>query len=170
MYKIYDKCFPMEPYKLDNKLMQNSIRLSWIEPKHIIKIWRKMAFKFNYLIDNALKYMKLIDFEKSPMKKYLCIDKIIKLIKSYLKFEEYEKIDREDIKSILIYIFIKSASSRNYSNLKFIELYNNKMNDIQTIRSAFYFIEKIKYSDLINVSQEEFIRKCNESTKEDKNM
>ena len=45
MGKIYDKIYPIEPYEKDNKVFQQSVRLSWTQPKHFIEkkticIWK----------------------------------------------------------------------------------------------------------------------------------
>ena len=36
MGKLYDKIYPYENYEEDDKIFQQSIRLSWTEPKHFI--------------------------------------------------------------------------------------------------------------------------------------
>ena len=41
MTKIYDKIYPIEPYEKDNKIFQQSVRLSWTVPDHFIKTKRK---------------------------------------------------------------------------------------------------------------------------------
>ena len=38
MSKIYDKIYPDEAYEKDNKLFQQSIRLSWTELKHFMRV------------------------------------------------------------------------------------------------------------------------------------
>ena len=65
--EIYDKIYPVEPSKEDNIISQQTLKLSWIEPKHLIKSKREFVFG-SFLID-SLKYFKLIEIEKSPRKK-----------------------------------------------------------------------------------------------------
>ena len=57
MGKIYDKIYPIDSYSKDNKIFQQSVLLSWTEPKHYIK---KKQYVFGSFISDALKYFELL--------------------------------------------------------------------------------------------------------------
>ena len=76
---------------------------------------------------------------------------------------------------ILNYAFVQARPLRMYSNAKFMELYigekKNKFEGSQLTQllGICDFIPKIKSSQLIDVSNEEFFKKCNEATITDTN-
>ena len=169
MSKIYDKIYPIEPYEEDNKIFQQSIRLAWTEPKHFIKSKRQLVFG-SFLTD-VFKYFKLIDSEKSPRKKLLNMSEIFNSIGFLLKFNGAgPDAGVDDQMPILNYAFVKAQPLRMFSNAKFMELYigekKNKFEGSQLTQllGICDFIAKIKYSQLIDVTSEEFIKKCNEAT------
>ena len=174
MSKIYDKIYPIEPYEEDNKIFQQSIRLSWTEPKHFIKSKRK--FVFGSFLTDVMKYFNLIDTEKSPRKKILNMSEIFNSIGFLLKFNGYG-IDSgvDDQMPILNYAFVQAKPLRMYSNVRFMELYigekKNKFEGSQLTQllGICDLIPKIKASQLIDVSKEEFFKKCNEATLNDIN-
>ena len=172
MGKIYDKIYPIEPYEKDNKIFQNSVRLSWTEPQHFIKSRRK--FVFGSFITDVLKYFKILDEEKSPRKKILNMNEIFNSIGFLLKFNGVDTdAGVDDQMPILNYAFVKAQPLRMFSNAKYMELYigekknKNEGSQLTQLSSICDFISVIKYSDLNNVSSEEYIRKCNEATIKD---
>ena len=172
MSKIYDKIYPIEPYEQDNKIFQQSIRLSWTEPKHFIKSKRQLVF--GSFLSDVFNYFKLIDTEKSPRKKLLNMIEIFNSIGFLLKFNGAgPDAGVDDQMPILNYAFVKAQPLRMFSNAKFMELYigdkKNKFEGSQLTQllGICDFIAKIKYSELIDVSNEEFIKRCNEATTSD---
>ena len=172
MSKIYDKIYPMDPYEKDTKIFQNAVRLSWAEPKHFINSKRK--FVFGSFLTDVLKYFTLLDAEKSPRKKVLNMNEIFNSIGFLLQFNGVgADAGVDDQMPILNYAFVKARPLRMFSNAKFMELYigekKNKFEGSQLtqLMSICDFISMIKYSDLINVSNEEYIIKCNEATNKD---
>ena len=172
MSKIYDKIYPIEPYEEDNKIFQQSIRLAWTEPKHFIK--SKRQFVFGSFLTDVLSYFKLLDSEKSPRKKLLNMTEIFNSIGFLLKFNGAgPDAGVDDQMPILNYAFIKAQPLRMFSNAKFMELYigdkKNKFEGSQLTQllGICDFIAKIKYSQLIDVTNEEFIKRCNEATRTD---
>ena len=169
MSKIYDKIYPIEPYELDNKIFQQSVRLSWTEPKHFIK--SKRQFVFGSFLSDVITYFKLIDSEKSPKKKLSNLLEIFNSIGFLLKFNG-AGVDAgvDDQMPILNYAFVKAQPLRMYSNAKFMELYIGERkhkyegSQLTQLLGICDFIARIRYSELIGVTQEEFIRKCNEAT------
>ena len=172
MSKIYDKIYPIEPYEEDNKIFQQSIKLSWTEPKHFIK--QKRQYVFGSFLTDVLSYFKLMDSEKSPRKKLSNMSEIFNSIGFLLKFNGAgPDAGVDDQMPILNYAFIKAQPLRMFSNAKFMELYigdkKNKFEGSQLTQllGICDFIAKLKYSQLIGVSNEEFIKKCNEATSAD---
>ena len=168
MSKIYDKIFPVEPYEEDNKLFQQSIRLAWTESKHFINTKRKLIYG-SYLND-ALKYFNLIDSEKSPRKKILNMMEIYNSIGYLLQLNGIGKeagVDEE--MPILNYTFVKAQPTRIYSNAKFMEIYIGNMksqNDgskVSQLLSICSYVSNLDYSQLLDVTAEEFNKRCNES-------
>ena len=169
MSKIYDKIYPSEPYEEDNKIFQQSIRLAWTEPKHFIK--RKKKLVFGSFLTDVIKNFNFIDTEKSPRKKLLYMKEIFSSIGFLLKFNGVG-LDAgvDDQLPILNYAFVKAHPLRMFSNAKFMELYigekRNKFEGSQLTQllSICDFIIQITYQKLIDVTNDEFIKKCNEAT------
>ena len=173
MGKLYDKIYPIEPFSEDNKIFQQSIRLSWTEPKHFIRLKRSLIF--GSFLSDALIYFKLVDTEKSPRKKLLNLVEIFNLIGFLLKFNGFTSIGGvDDQLPILNYAFVQSKSLRMFSNAKYMELYlGDKKNKIEgslltQLLGICEMITHIKYNQLINVTEEEFNEKCKEATNSQK--
>ena len=169
MTKIYDKIYPNEPYGSDTKIFQNSVRISWAEPKHFIKSKKQLVFG-SFLTD-VLKFFKLIDTEKSPRKKILNMNEIFNSIGFLLKFNGVgAEAGVDDQLPILTFSFVKAQPLRMFSNAQFMELYigdkinKNDGSQLTQLLSSCDFIANIKYSSLIGVTSEEFVKKCNEAT------
>ena len=168
MGKIYDKIYPIEPYEKDNKVFQQSVRLSWTQPKHFIE---KKQYVFGSFLSDVLKYFELIDSEKSPKKKMSNMNEIFNSIGFLLEFNGGGKdAGVDDQMPILNYAFIKAQPLRMYSNSRFMELYigekKNKVEGSQLTQLALIcdFIASLKFTDLFGVTREEFIQKCNDAT------
>ena len=169
MGKIYDKIYPIEPYEKDNKIFQQSVRLSWTGPDHFIKSKRKLIF--GSFLSDVIKYFKLIDIEKSPRKKILNVTEIFNSIGFLLKFNgSGNDTGVDDQLPILNYAFVKAQPLRMYSNVRLMELYiGEKKNKIEgsqltQLASICDYVSDIKYTDLNDVDSEEYIKKCNEAT------
>ena len=50
MSKIYSKIFPTESDNKDDKIFQNTIKLSWVEPKHFIPGKKNYVYDSFYLM------------------------------------------------------------------------------------------------------------------------
>ena len=170
MLKIYDKIFPIEPYLEDTKIFQQSIILSWTEPKHFIK--RKRELVLGSFLTDVLKYFKLIDAEKSPRKKILNMKHLFNSIGFLLQFNgEGKDIGVDDLMPILNYAFIKGVkNTRIYSNTKFMELYIGEGksriegSELTQLKGTCEFIIKLKCEQLFDVTPEEFNLKCSQAS------
>ena len=167
MGKLYDNIFPIESYKEDDKIFQQSIRLSWTEPKHFIN--SKKKYVFGNFLNDALVYYNLLDMEKSPRKKLLNVKEIFKLIYYLLKFNNSgDDIGVDDQLPILTYVLIKSQPLKMFSNTKYMELYikertNLEGNYLVQMLVVCDYINELKYSKLFNITEEEFNSKCKEA-------
>ena len=71
---------------------------------------------------------------------------------------------------ILNYTFVKAQPTRIYSNAKFMEIYigerksQNEGSKLAQLLSICSYINNLDYSQLLDVTEEEFNKKCNEST------
>jgi hypothetical protein len=173
MGKIYDKIYPIEPSEEDNKIFQKSVLLSWTKPKHFLK--SKKEFVFGSFEKDSLELFKLLDIEKSPRKKFVHLDGIFNSITFLLRFNgKGPDVGVDDQMPILNYAFIKAQALRMNSNVRFMELYigdgkrKREGAQLTQFKGICEFIPKIKNTDLDGVSHEEFIKKCNEATKEKK--
>lgn len=173
MGKIYDKIYPIEPSEEDNKIFQKSVLLSWTKPKHFLK--SKKEFVFGSFEKDSMELFKLLDIEKSPRKKLMNLDGIFNSITFLLRFNgKGQDVGVDDQMPILNYAFIKAQALRMNSNVRFMELYIGESKSkragaqLTQFKGICEFIPKIKNTDLDGVSHEEFIKKCNEATKEKK--
>ena len=173
MGKIYDKIYPIEPSEEDNKIFKKSVLLSWTKPKHFLK--SKKEFVFGSFEKDTMELFKLLDIEKSPRKKLMNLDGIFNSITFLLRFNgKGQDVGVDDQMPILNYAFIKAQPLRMNSNVRFMELYIGESKSkregaqLTQFKGICEFIPKIKNTDLDGVSHEEFIKKCNEATKEKK--
>ena len=167
MIKLYDKMYPLEPREQDNAIFQQSIKLSWTEPKHYLG---NKKYVFGRFIIDTKKYFNLINLEKSPKKKVLHMSKIFDSILLLLKFNgKTNDIGVDDQMPILNYAVIKAQPFRLYSDAKFMDLYiggeRNKFqgNLLTQFLGICDLIPKIDYTKLYFVEKEEYIKKCNEA-------
>ena len=146
------------------------VSLKWIKPKHFIDKTIEDAFfgnKENEIIENFMLFEK----EKNIRKKFMCINKISKIIPSIDKINSLTSNGYVDnVISWRYYFFIKAQPLRAYSNVKFIELYIRKNKDNlkeQILLSEFQSISEeipnMKHYFLRNISYEEFQKNCDSS-------
>ena len=169
MDKLYDKIFPSEPDSDDLIIYQNSVRLSWIEPRNLIK-------NNNYNFDNFLPETKElilnIDREKAPLKKIRCLTEVANKISNIIAFNNGDDfVGVDDTLPIFQYAVIKAQPYKFSSNFKYMNMFMNKeMKNgprdhlVSQVNVIGEFIKNISYTQLNGISQETFNRKCNEAT------
>ena len=169
--KLYDKIFPKE-HTIDDKIFRQSVFLSWIEPKHFIQ--DKKNYIFDGFLPDVNNFLKKLEKQKSPRKKFSYMSKIFELIRNLVKFNGGDIMTGvDDQMPILNYALIKARPLRIYSNCKFMELFlgdrRNKKEDSELIQllSLCDYICNMSYSKLINVSKEEYNLKCKEAANND---
>ena len=169
MSKIYCKIFPTESDKKDDKIFQNTIKLSWVEPKHFIP--GKKNYIYDSFLPDVIRNFELLYKEKSPRKKIISMSNIFNSISNLVKFnnEGTDSLGVDDQMPILIYSLVKAQPMRIYSICKFMELYigdlksKNEGNQLTQLLGICERVIEINYDFLINVTEDEFKIKCSES-------
>ncbi len=139
-----------------------------------------MKTKKTFILGNFLSdidsYFKLIESEKCPRKKLLNLKAIYDSIGFLLKLNGTgPDAGVDDHLPILNFGLVKTQQLRIFSSGKYMKLYignkKNKLegNQLTQLLSACEFIANIKYSDLNEVTEEEYIEKCNKATNIDNN-
>ena len=166
MLKLYDKLFPPEPSQEENRNYQNTVKYSWVEPKHFIK--ERIGSIYNSFLPDVIKYLKLIIKEKSPRKKIENVSKVFNAIKRVIEFNGGKGLlGVDDYTPILSYSIIKAQPYRIISSIKYAYLYNpNKESGIESQNLIQFlmvcdFVTNLSYEKLMNISKEEFNEKMN---------
>ena len=169
--KLYDKIFPKEN-QIDDKIFRQCVILSWIKPEHFIE--NKTNYVFDGFLPDVNDYLKKLEKQKSPRKKFNYMSKIFESIRNLVKFNGDDILAGvDDQMPILNYALIKARPLRIFSNCKFMELYigqkKNKKEDSELIQllSLCDYINNMSYSKLLDVTKEEYDLKCQESAKND---
>ena len=158
---LYDKLFPSESTKDDIFFYKKCSRLSFIKPENIIE--NKNLINEN-LIKNAIENINDIDDELTPVDKIKKLGNAIDIIENLIAFSSGKNtLGVDDTTEPLIYIIIKAKPKNICSNYQYCELYLNSNLAItqyglilSRIGIVIERIKNLKYSDLINVSKEEF--------------
>ena len=169
MDKIYDKIFPLELNRKDNKIYQNSIRLSWVKPCHFLG--NKKQYVFGSFLNDFNYYFKLLLSEKSTRKKLINLDKIIDNISFFYKFNDNNDIGVDNIISILTFAIIKEHPLCVDSNIKYMKIYSKlgnffkEGNKFEEFEGAAEIIANIKYSYLKGITEKEFKENINRESR-----
>jgi hypothetical protein len=174
--KIYDKIYPQEMCLEDIKIFQFCMKLNWIEYFHLLN-------KNNKIFDNFLPKIeflfKNIENVKNPLKKCEIFSEINKIIYSNILFNANEKynFDIDEKLPFFLYSIIKTKPIRIYSQIKFIDLFVDEEIKIKKgfgiliaiLTCAIEKIKKFSFSDLNNVTENDFINNCNKMIANDNN-
>ena len=175
MRKLYDKIYPLQPDCYDIKIFQTCVRLSWIQPHHLIKA---KGFILDNFLKNTVEIIQKLDDEKSPIGKCELIKKVIDIINSTIVFNSSGSsgIGIDDSLPFLQYAIIKAQPNRLNSNIRYMNLYISEELQSQNMGSIIaqllLVVEKMKefqYTDLIGVTEEEYINNCNNVIKSEDN-
>jgi len=170
MSRTYDKIFPLTEEN-DDKIYRQSIYLSWVEPKHFIP--KEKLINLDYIKFDFHDYLTKFQEKKSPLTKFKYLSKIFNLILELAKFNRQTLKDKNDTKDYLFYLLIKEKPMKLYSNTKYLELFlfnkENKKedNEISIMISICKHICRMNYTNLINVTSEEYNKKCREAAEKD---
>ena len=176
MNKIYKKIYPHEIESEDSKLFEKTMHLSWVEPNMIIPGDTTLDALDNILPD-ILDQFKKLNKANSPFTKLKCIKKIFEYIAVIVKFNdggegENREIGAEDITPYLNYVLIRACPVRLFSDIKFIKFFlknEGKMEyDFLNVEMMCKNILESTYKNF-NISESEYIKKCNEAINNNKN-
>ena len=167
MNRLYKKLFPVSIVKKDKEIFDNCILLSWTEPKHFIK--GKTNYVYDTFLPDVMKYIKLIENEKSPRKNLINLSEVFKLISNLEMFNGGERGQGvDDTILILNYAIVKARPKHLFTNTKYLQLFigenENKCEGSQLaqLMSICTFLLSIKYDKFYNINEEEFNKKCDE--------
>ena len=166
MNKLFYRIFPFESSHKDMKLYRNSIKFSWIEPKHLTNI--KEINKYDFLNEISLNIHNLDNYY-SPYSKIKQISKIFKMIEKLIQLnlinDEFYLVNNQVI-PIFVYCTIKSKPKKLWSNLIYIDLYHSFGINQQIFcqfQVAVTLLENLCFDNLLNISKEEYDIKCKQS-------
>ena len=160
MDRIYDKIFPSEVNKVDNKILQNSIKLSSVKPNYFLGDKKQYVFgNFNY---NYNYYLKQLASEKSIRKKLINLDQIMNNISFFFKFNDknIKDIGVDDIIPLLTFAMIKAQPSNISSNINYMKMYCKLVNffvegnKFEIFESAMKIIVDFKDENLYKITKE----------------
>ena len=159
--KMHDKLFPFDSSKKDVLFYNKCKRLGFIKPENITN--DKKIINEN-LWNQAIKYFDNLDDKLTPIDKIKCISRAFEILQNSLKFTSgNDESGVDDIIKPLIYVLIKSQPKNIFSNYQYCELYlNSELSKKQygvilaQICLVISSIERMKYNDLIGVSEEKF--------------
>ena len=159
--KLYEKLFPTVQCEEDKKIYKKCVELSWIEINHIFENKKYIIHK-DFFID-IIKYMKQVDIERVPLKKYNAINKLVNYVLNIICFNEGNEnsTGKEEVTPFLFYAIIKAKPIQMFSNLEYMKLYeeNNKSPYYHTIYGIVYQLMTGQYK-FYNISKEEIKQKC----------
>ena len=161
--KLYEKIFPQKPSNSDLILLMNCEKLSWVEVKHCIK----NNFDFDIFMNEIIFYFDKLEKERNPKIKFNQINLIFEIISKVILFIGFDNDESEDeiYIGILKYIIIQIKPKKLYSDLEYIQLFSYEQNEeslkkLELLRKVCDIIKNIKYSDFLEINEEEFKLKC----------
>ena len=161
LYKLYDKLYPLKPSKLDEKFYKKCCRLKFITPQNIItdkNIYNEQLWKF------SMDYLNEINNKYTPQDKLKVVLKAFGILQNSITFSSGKKeLGVDDTIKPLIYVLIKAQPKNIFTNYNYCQLFlNDNLCKTQygILLTQLYMIMNIikdmKYTDLIDVSEEKF--------------
>ena len=168
MEKLYSKIFPIEPSKSDVKIFQNSVKLSWIELKHLVS--DENNYVYERFLPEIFIYINKIFDEKSPRKKFLCLNELCKIFLDINSFNGGDELDLDHQIAVLTFVIIKAQPVRIFSNYEYIDLFlryeiegKKEESRFAQLLSACKLIYNFKYENIYKISEEEYMINCTKS-------
>ena len=169
--KLYNKLYSANPTQLDSIILMNCEKLSWIEPKHLIKD----DFNFEFFINEIIFHFNQLEKIRNPQRKLDKIISIFDIISKAILFQGFDNNESNDkiYIDILKYIIIYIKPKRFISEIEYMQFYsfeknNEKIKKLKILKQVCDFIKNISHKDLINISEEEHIFNCEQSLKNHK--
>jgi hypothetical protein len=159
--QLYDKLFPFESTKSDIFFYNKCCRLSFIKPENIVK--EKRIINEN-LWKQAIEYIESMNDKLTPSDKIKCFIKAVSILENSINFSSgKDNLGIDDSLQVLIYVMIKSCPKNITSNSKYCEMYlNSELSkselgiNYSRLCMVIKAINDMKYSDLFDVSEEQF--------------
>ncbi len=120
--KIYCKIFPKYNENKDLAISSKIISLSQITPEYL----KLNNFDYDSMIPLFINLFNKLDDCKSPLDKFEIINQIFEIIFSIIKYLKGDEYSDEDLSNICEYFIIKVKPEKIYSNLMFIDNFENK--------------------------------------------
>ncbi len=160
MEQLNDKLFPKDSDNISNEIYRNYIKLAWIQPKHLITF--RKEYILDYYLPDAITYFQRINEEKSPRKKFICLNELFNCIYNLGKFNDDKVEGADDEMNLLSYTFIKAKTPNIYLNCKYMSLFLGKKesklegNQLNKILSLCELFAKFSYNDISNISETDY--------------
>ena len=163
--KLYDKLYPLKSSERDECIYRTSLKLSWIEAKHIIKNEKNYNHSDLFIKDIKHLFMKF-DKEKSPLKKIRVLMDIMTNIENIPCITLGKKLDVDEKIEFLIYIFSKVHPKRMDSDIKYMKLFMFEKTGKEEINLSIFesicdIYNNFDYKKLFGVNEIEYNQKCN---------
>ena len=165
MNHLYLKLFPLERSSEDLHIYNKCLLLSsWVELKHFMNY---QEINLEIIIPGIKECIQQFELVRIPFEKMIIWSKVSKIIIDVLGYndnlieENYRKINQ-----IIIFIIIKSQPKYFASNLEFIELYYEDLENsgdyklFKSLSAIKDILLNFNHSNLLNVSEEEYNEKC----------
>jgi hypothetical protein len=161
LVKLYEKLFPSKPTKEDIKFYNKCSRLDFVKPENLIN--DKNIVNEN-LWEASIKYINEIDKKFTPADKIKCVAKAFNILQNSITFcSGKNELGVDDTIKPLIYVLLKSKPEKIFSNFNYCQLYldpdlSKKQYGIllTQICMIMNIIKDMKYTELINVTEEQF--------------
>ena len=161
LFKLYDKLFPKEPTKVDQKFYKKCCRLEFVKPENLIKDKKMINEK---LWEASMLLIEEMDEKLTPADKVKNFGKAFGILQNSITFSSGKNdLGIDDTISILIYVILKSKPKNIFSNSKYCQLFLNPelskkqygilLSQMEMIKNI---INDMKASDLIGITEEEF--------------
>ena len=161
MDKLYYKLYPNRAMETDEKIYQRCVSLQWIELKHLTTTTNIDSETF---LPSTIGYIEQMDKVKNPREKIEQILKVIQIINDTLRFSYGDEIEGglDDQLPFLIFIIIKSSPKRLASNIRYIELFHDNLDNgllshkLTTMKIIGERLCNFDFKQLINISESEY--------------
>jgi len=161
LFKLFNKIFPKHSTKKDLKFYKKCCRLDFIKPENLIK--NKNMINEN-LWKTSMILINQMDEKLTPADKVKSFGKAFTIIHNSILFcSGKNDLGIDDTIPYLIYVILKSKPKNIFTNSKFCQLllnpdlakkqYGILLSQMEMVKNIIF---DMKYTDLINVTEEQF--------------
>ena len=170
MNRIYKKIYPREIENNDSKLFEKTMHLSWVEPQMLIPQDITMD-ELDKVLPEILEEFKKLNKANSPFIKFKCFKKIFDFILYLINFNDEgegkkRELGAEDIAPYLNFVLIRACPVRIFTDIEFVKLFmkdqDNLPYDLLNVNAMCKKILDSTFKEY-NVSENDYIKKCNEA-------